>query len=196
MTIMGVAAVVVSVAVAGCTSSTPSPVSSTTSNQASGTTSAVSSSPSAAPRDYTGLLIPASDINIAGDTFSGKAISNSSGNGVAVMYVNPDASRRIVISISVDDDATQANAEVKRYLAGIGEILTGGTPHRVTAVPNGMIVSGTAVDHPDVAVTVLMFVEGRTADRVQFSRAATDSVPPEVVIDIGQKQDVAIKNGL
>jgi hypothetical protein len=45
-------------------------------------------------------------------------------------------------------------------------------------------------------VTVLLFTEGKGFTTVEFDSAPDDPVPPEIVTDIGQKQDDAIKNGL
>jgi len=58
-----------------------------------------------------------------------------------------------------------------------------------------MIVSGPSPDKSK-AVTVLLFTEGKAFTTVEFDSAPDDPVPPEIVTDIGQKQDDAIKNGL
>ncbi|MDT5053312.1 MAG: hypothetical protein QOF66_1678 [Mycobacterium sp.] len=58
-----------------------------------------------------------------------------------------------------------------------------------------MIVSGPSPDKSK-AVTVLLFTEGKGFTTVEFDSAPDDPVPPEIVTDIGQKQDDAIKNGL
>jgi hypothetical protein len=46
------------------------------------------------------------------------------------------------------------------------------------------------------AVTALMFTEGTAFTTIEFDSAPDGPVPPDVVTDIGQKQDDAIKKVL
>jgi hypothetical protein len=56
-------------------------------------------------------------------------------------------------------------------------------------------ISGTSPDGTK-AVTILLFTEGKTLTTIEFESAADDPVLPDVLVDIGQKQDAAIKAGL
>jgi hypothetical protein len=49
---------------------------------------------------------------------------------------------------------------------------------------------------PDASksVTILSFAEGNTATTVEFDGAPKDPVPPDLVLELGQKQDTAIKD--
>jgi hypothetical protein len=42
----------------------------------------------------------------------------------------------------------------------------------------------------------LLFTEGRVFVTLEFDGAPDDPVPPDGVIDVGGKQDAAVKNGL
>ncbi|HEX7425663.1 MAG TPA: hypothetical protein VF328_01300 [Mycobacterium sp.] len=45
-------------------------------------------------------------------------------------------------------------------------------------------------------MTVLLFTEGRAVVRLEFDSAPGDPMPPQVVTDVGKKQDIAIRTGL
>ena len=57
------------------------------------------------------------------------------------------------------------------------------------------MVSGTSPDGAK-AVTVLLFTEGRAVVRLEFDSAPGDPMPPQVVTDVGKKQQIATRTGL
>jgi len=57
------------------------------------------------------------------------------------------------------------------------------------------MVSGSSPDGSK-SVSVLLFTQGNAFATVEFDGPANDPVPPDMVIEIGQAQDTAIKNGL
>jgi len=44
------------------------------------------------------------------------------------------------------------------------------------------------------SVTVLSFVEGNTATTIEFSGAPKDPAPSDLVLELGRKQDTAIRD--
>jgi len=43
---------------------------------------------------------------------------------------------------------------------------------------------------------VLLFTEGRAVVRLEFDSAPGDPMPPQVVTDVGKKQQIAVRTGL
>jgi hypothetical protein len=43
---------------------------------------------------------------------------------------------------------------------------------------------------------VLLFTEGRAVVRMEFDSAPGDPIPPQVVTEVGKKQEIAIRTGL
>jgi hypothetical protein len=195
----GVAAtsMVVGVSVVGCASNKSSTTSSSGSAGSSASSSAPSGASSAATADYTALLIKASDITLSGDTFTAQPpIQNPNGQpGVAQMFSNHNDTRHIGDDILILPDADQAVSELDEEKAALGNTVTGGTPAPAAVGTAGTMISGTAADGSK-AVTVLLFTEGKAFTNLEFDSAPYDPVPPAFVIDVGQKQDTAIKNGL
>jgi hypothetical protein len=188
---------VIGVSVVGCATNKSSTTSSSRSAAASATASPTSTSSGAAPADYTGLLIKATDINLPGDTFTGQPpTQNPHGQpGVAQLFSNQNDTREIGDDILIFPDADTAVRELDEEKAALGNEVKGGTPAPATVGTGGTIVSGTSPDGSH-AVTVLLFTEGKAFTNLEFDSAPNDPVPPGFVTDVGQKQDAAIKNGL
>jgi len=188
---------VVGVSVVGCASNKSSTTSSSGSATSAGSSSAASSSSSAAAADYTALLIKASDITLAGDTFSGQPpIQNPNGQpGIAQMFSNQNDTRHVGDTILILPDPDQAVSELDQEKAALGDSVKGGTPAAAAVGTGGTMVSG-ASPEGSKAVTVLLFTEGKAFTNLEFDSPLNDPVPPQFVTDVGQKQDTAIKNGL
>jgi hypothetical protein len=60
---------------------------------------------------------------------------------------------------------------------------------------NGAMLAGTSADK-SMAVTVVLFTEGKALVNLEFDSAPNDPIDPGVVTDVARKQDAAIKNGL
>jgi hypothetical protein len=194
---LAVTSVVVGVSVVGCASNKSSTTSSSGSAASSGSSGPASSSSSPATADYTALLIKASDITLPGDTFTAQPpIQNPNGQpGAAQLFSNQNDTRHVGDTILILPDADQAVSELDADKAALGNMVTGGTPAPAPVGTNGTMISGTAPDGSK-AVTVMLFTEGRSFTNLEFDSPANDPVPPQFVIDVGHKQDTAIKNGL
>ena len=184
-------------AMAGCSSnksSTPSSSSASSSKQATATSGTASAS--AEPSDYSTLLIKATDIVVPNDTFTAMPATPNPGGQPAVSggFTNAAGNRVIGDTIMILPDASAAATALDGAKSSLSSNVTG-APQPASVGSNGMIVSGPSPDKSK-AVTVLLFTEGKAFTTVEFDSAPDDPVPPEIVTDIGQKQDDAIKNGL
>jgi hypothetical protein len=190
-----IVAALLAATVAGCSSNQSSTSTLSSSASASATSSKSSSAP-AQPSDYTGLLIKETDISAGGEPFIAMAPTpNPDGQpGVAGEFHNQSGTRVIGDTILILPDASAAATALEDAKGALGTTVTV-TPQPAAVGTGGTIVSGTS---PDVAkaVTVLLFTEGKAFTTLEFDSAPDDPVPPDGVIDLGQKQDTAIKNGL
>jgi hypothetical protein len=197
VTCLAASSILLSGAVAGCgskssTTSSSSSSSASSSKQATSTSASVSAEPS----DYSALLIKATDIVVPNDTFSAQpAIPNPGAQpGVAGSFTNAAGTRVIGDTIMILPDASAASTALDGALSALGNNVTG-TPQSASVGSNGVIASGPSPDNSKF-VAVLLFTEGKAFTTIEFDSAPNDPVPPEVVTDIGQKQDDAIKKGL
>ncbi|TFV54307.1 hypothetical protein E4P42_26350 [Mycobacterium sp. PS03-16] len=166
--------------------------------------SAPSSAPTSAPKenssavvDYSRLLIQPADISSATDTFVTRSTvpNRRGGQGVSALFVNQDDTRAVGVTINVLPDADAAKAALDTTLHAINATVAGGTPEPAPVGSNGTVIAGTAPDGSK-DVTVLLFTEGPSVTRMEFQSATGDPTPPDVVIDIGKKQAIALRAGL
>jgi hypothetical protein len=153
----------------------------------------------AAPPDYTGLLIKAADIN-APETFTASPpLSNPDGTpGVTSTFSNQGRTHTnvdtIVDSIQIlPDPAAAVRALESAKAAPDGYVH--GVPEPIAIGTGGTTISGPSPDGAK-GVTVLLFTEGKAFAELEFDGPADTLVPPDLVTDVGQKQDAAIKKGL
>ena len=160
------------------------------------TSASASASASAEPSDYSALLIKATDIVVPNDTFSAMPATPNPGGqpGVAGSFTNAAGSRVVGDTIMILPDASAANTALDGAVSALGSNVTG-APQSASVGSNGVIASGPSPDGSKF-VAVLLFTEGKAFTTIEFDSAADDPVPPEVVTDVGQKQDDAIKKGL
>jgi hypothetical protein len=159
------------------------------------TLTGTSASAFAQPSDYIGLLIQASDIDAPESFTASPPISNPNGQpGVMTTFSNQDRTHVIVDSIQILPDPAAAvraleSARATRdgYVHGLPEPIAIGT--------GGTTISGSSPDGSK-GVTVLLFTEGKAFAELEFDGPPDALVPPDVVTDIGQKQDLAIKKGV
>ncbi|OBI01661.1 hypothetical protein [Mycobacterium scrofulaceum] len=192
-----VAAIVVGAAVAGCGgSNNASPTPSVTASRSAGASisSSVASPAPGQPTDYSALLIKPADIG--GDLTAPQppVLNPNNAPGVAQLFASPDNSRRIGDSILIVADPATAAAGIVNTKANYGGKVSG-TWQPVDVGSDGTMISGTSPDNSQ-AVTVLLFSEGRALVNIEFDTAVADPIDPAVAVDIGRKQDAAIKNGL
>ncbi|MDT7793403.1 MAG: hypothetical protein QOD59_2839, partial [Mycobacterium sp.] len=169
---------------------------STSSAASSSSAAPTSSSGAAQPSDYSNLLIKATDIVVPNDTFSAMPATPNPGGqpGVAGSFTNAAGSRVVGDTIMILPDAAAANTALDGAVSALGSNVTG-APQSASVGSNGVIASGPSPDGSKF-VAVLLFTEGKAFTTIEFDSAVDDPVPPEVVTDVGQKQDDAIKKGL
>ena len=198
LVIAGVAASSVLLGVAGCSSNSSSTASSSSATSAASSSSkqAATTSAAAEPSDYSTLLIKATDISVPDDTFTAMPVTPNPGGqpGVSGAFSNGAGTRVIGDTILILPDATAAATALDGAKSALGTNVTG-APAPASVGSNAVIAAGASPDNSK-AVTVLLFTEGKAFTTIEFDSAPDDPVPPEVVTDIGQKQDDAIKQGL
>jgi hypothetical protein len=201
------AATMLAVSVAGC-SSTPSPSTTKSGSATSATTesSGPNSSAPASPSDYTALLIQATDIDAPMPFVAGPPANNPDGQpGAAITFrsqPHPEDQNGVTINdvqiidtIHVLPDASAATSALNSAKSGQGVVKDPKTDP-ATVGTGGTLLSGNSPDGSK-AVTQLMFTEGRAFVTLEFV-GGSDSPPPppDFVTDVGQRQDAAVKKGL
>jgi hypothetical protein len=149
----------------------------------------------AQPPDYTGLLIRATDLAAPQSFTAAPPINNPNGQpGAMTTFRDPDRTHVIVDSVEILPDATAATRALESAKA-----TTDGYVHGVPE-PNPVGTGGTTISGPSPdgskAVTVLLFTEGSAFAELEFDGPPDDLVAPDFVVDVGTKQDAAIKKGL
>lgn len=149
------------------------------------------SSAAAQPNDYSTLPV---DPNLITDSLAYTAapldINPDGRPGVTAEYTHREGgTRQITTTILVLPDAQAATAALEGAAAEVVNAQT--QPAPVGA--GGTIVSGASPDGTE-SVTVLTFTEGNAATTIEFDGPANDPVPADMVIELGQKQDTAIRD--
>jgi hypothetical protein len=192
--ISGVAAT--AILLGGCGGKTSSTATSASSSSASSSKQATTTSAAAEPTDYGTLLIKATDIDVPNDTFTAMPVTPNPGGqpGVSGGFTNSAGNRVIGDTIMILPDASAAATALEAAKSTLSTNVTG-APQPASVGANGVVASGPSPDNSKFAA-VLLFTEGRAFTTIEFDSAPDDPVPPDVVMDIGQKQDDAIKKGL
>lgn len=193
-----VATVVIGTVATGCSNdqTTSTPTYSTTSGAAtssSGSSTVTAPSPGQST-DYSSLLIKPGDIG--GDFKSPQppVLNPNNATGVAQLFANPDNSRRIGDTILIVADPAVAKTAIENTKTNYAGKVNG-TWQPVDVGSHGFMISGNSPDNSQ-AVTVLLFSEGRAVVNIEFDSAPNDPIDPAVALDVGRKQDAAIKSGL
>jgi hypothetical protein len=148
--------------------------------------------------DYSVLLINASDVTAPGDVFTVAQPPRPNPNGqlgVETGFAHRDGTRQIGDTIVFLPDAPAAAAALEGSKATLGNGVIGGAPQPAAVGDGGTMISGASPDGSK-AVTIVRFTEGNALTTLEFNGPANDPVPPEMVLEVAQKQDTAIKNGL
>ncbi|MEB3983740.1 hypothetical protein OQ968_21035 [Mycobacterium sp. 663a-19] len=173
------------VAACGSTSITASP---------SGITSGTPTS--AAPTDYTGLLLQGGDVSSEPPnvfTPADPPVQNpNAAPGAAVVFKNSDDSSRIGDTVLVLTDAGAATNAMSASVASLGNTVTDGDAQPISVGDGGTMVSGTSPDKTQ-GVTVLLFTEGRAFVTLEFDGAPGDVVPADYALGVARRQDGAVK---
>jgi outer membrane murein-binding lipoprotein Lpp len=186
-----VAAVVVAsmLAAAGCGSHSKS------SAPASSGSTSTSATQAALSGDYTTLLIKASDINAPDAFTAGPPVNNPNGQqGATVTFTDQDHSHSIIDTIVVAFDPAAAANELDSAKQQHHETLLA-KPLSAEVGVDGTTITGTSPDHTK-GVTVLLFTQGKAFVTLEFDGPTYALAPSDFVLDVGHKQDDAIKKGL
>jgi len=159
-------------------------------------TTSKTADPSAAV-DYRSLLLSASDLTDAEDTFVERSReSQPDGSpGASAFFVNDEDSRAIVDTFMVYPDAATATATLKQAAGTLPSLVTGGQPQPFPVGTDGVVVSGTAPDE-DKAITLVFFAEGRSLVRLEFQSAVGDATTSQFVTNVAKMQQIALRVGL
>jgi len=196
-------ALIVGVAVTGCGGDKPSSPSSASSSSNPSTSSASPSSAAPAPSggaaqpsDYSNLLIKPTDIVVPGDTFTLlQTLPVPNPAGIEGVFMNQGGARKVDDTIYVYPDAGAAGQALDTSGKSIAELSVKATPTPADVGTGGQIAVGPS---PDSAKSkgIVMFTEGKVFAVLEFESTPTDPLPPDLVLDVGRKQDAAIKAGL
>ncbi len=143
-------------------------------------------------------MINASDIPTNGEPFTAlDPVRNPFGKtGIEGRFTNASGSRQIGDTILMQGDAAQAAATLANYKKNIdANMKVTGTPQQADVGADGMLYPGTSSDGSQ-AVTTMLFTEGTADVILEFHSAPDDPIPPDAAIEVGQKQDTVLKQGL
>jgi hypothetical protein len=200
---VAVTTLVVGATVSGCGGDEkPSASSSSTSavsSSASATTSAAAPTSGAAPApagSYAGLLIKPEDIVVPGDTFTLTNSTPTAGSpGVEGIFNNQNGTRTVDISIYVYPDAATASQALDVSAKAIPEIAVKAQPTPADVGSGGQMAVGPSPDG-NKAKGIVMFTEGKAFVVVELSSGLNDPIQPDFLLDLGRRQDAAVKAGL
>lgn len=190
------AALLVGATVAGCgDDKKPTPPSSSKPATSASSSSAAptSSAPPAQPGDYSGLLLPASDIAVPGDTFTQTQktpINNPS--GIEGIYNNQNNTRKVDISIYIYSSPAEASQALDVNSKAIPELAVKSTVIPADVGTGAMTAVGPSPDGAK-AKGIVMFTQGKVLTVIELESAPDDPVDQDFVLDLGRKQDAVIK---
>ena len=115
------------------------------------------------------------------------------GGGVETVYIHRDGSRQITSTILVLPDAQAASAALDGAKAELAGKVANSKTQPAAVGSGGTMLIGTSPDGSK-SVTVLSFAEGNTATTLEFDGAAKDPAPSDLVLELGHKQDTAIRD--
>ena len=146
----------------------------------------------AQPGDFSTLPV---DPNLITDSLAYNAappVFNPNGQpGVETVYTHRDGSRTITTTVLVLPDAGAATAALDGARASVA--VANGKSQPAAVGSGGTMVTGMSPDGSK-SVTVLSFAEGNTATTIEFAGAPKDPAPSDLVLELGRKQDTAIRD--
>jgi len=159
-----------------------------------GVTVAGFGSAAAQPGDYGTLPV---DPNLITDSLAYNAAPptfNPNGQpGVTAVYTHRDGSRQITSTILVLPDAQAATATLSGAQPQVTGMVANGKTEPAAVGTGGTTVSGMSPDGSK-SVTVLTFTQGNAATTIEFDGLPKDPAPVDLVLELGRKQDTAIRD--
>lgn len=185
-------------ALAGCAGDHKAPAPSATPGPSSTPGPAASSAPPSTapalgqPGDYTALLIKAADIGPDFSAFAPPTLNPNGVPGVGQSFNTADTSRVIVDGITIFADAASAAQGIAGHpFPSVDQP----SPQPFPVGVDGKIATGTSPDK-QLAVTEVLFGEGKATVNLIFKTAAGSPEASDFVLDVARKQDTAVKNGM
>jgi len=153
--------------------------------------------PTVQAADHRTLLLSASDISDAEDTFHERSrdVHPDDTEGASAFFVNDQDNRAVSDTILIYPDAATATATLRQAAGTLPTQVTGGSPAPIGVGNDGVVIAGAYPDQ-EKAVTVLLFTEGRALARLEFQSAAGDTTTDEFVTNVGKMQQIALRVGL
>ena len=161
------------------------------------TTTKLSTSANADAGDYRHLLLIATDLSDAEDTFNERSRESRPNGlpGASAFFVNDKDTRAISDTFLVYPDTGTATSTLRQASGTLTTLVAGGTPNPAPVGTDGVMISGKHPDE-DKAVTLLFFTEGRALVRLEFQSAPGDATTDQFVTSIGKMQEIALRVGL
>jgi hypothetical protein len=148
----------------------------------------------AQPGDFSTLPV---DPNLITDSLAYNAappVFNPNGQpGVEAVYTHRDGSRQITSTILVLPDPQAATAALDGARAQLAGKVGNGKTQPAAVGSGGTMLTGMSPDGSK-SVTVLSFAEGNSATTIEFTGAPQDPAPSDLVLELGRKQDTAIRD--
>ncbi len=156
--------------------------------------SSATPSPTAAPGDYSNLLLTAAELTDPNDTFIERTRQGTPDGhpGASAFFVNQPDTRAIIDTVLIYPDADTAGAALQQ---AISTTKVAGDPQPIGVGQGGVVIRGSRPGE-DKAVTLLLFTEGPALVRLEFQSADGDVTTDPFVTAIGKMQQVALRVGL
>ena len=152
-------------------------------------------SAAADPADYSALLVNPNDVTDSTAYSAAAPIQNPNNQpGVSAVYSHRDG-RQITETVLVLPDPAAATGAMNASQGEMANRIANEKTQPVQVGTGGTLLTGTSPDGAK-SVSVLLFTQGNAAATVQFDGPTADPAPTDFVVDLGQKQDAAIKNAL
>lgn len=141
-------------------------------------------------------LLPV-DPNVVTDSLAYSAappVFNPNGQpGIQTVYTHRDGSRQITTTILVLSDPQAAKGALDGARAELAARVANGKSQPEPVGTGATMLTGMSPDGSK-SVTILSFTEGNAAATIEFDGAPKDAAPSDVVLELGSKQDAAIRD--
>jgi hypothetical protein len=148
--------------------------------------------------DYRDWLLQPQDMTQpnAGYTVPKPATLNPEGRpGAETMIVSNDSTNAVGITLLILPDEQSAPAGLQQAMTDIATVVPAAAPTSQPVGDEAVSVAGTSRDGSQAA-TALLFRSGRAIVRIDFYSLPGHPTPADVIVDIGQKQNIALRTGL
>lgn len=162
------------------------------------TSSGVAPTTGSSSVDYRYLLLRPEDMVLPNSGYSVMREAEMNPGGVAgaeEMIISDDATNAVGITIVLLSDASAAAGQLPIAIANLSTVTATVPPLPAPLGDGAQTLSGTTPDGTKSAVA-LMFRQGRAIARIDFYSLLGQPTSMSAVLDVGQKQNVALRVGL